>query len=83
MPVLARVPAAKSENPTGTLNQDVLSVLPTVLVAERDPNVPLHGTAVAAKDTASNKADKRTEQSCQPTHPCAGLVGFASPNSLA
>ena len=32
---------AKSENPGGTLNQEILSVLPTVLIPARDPNSPL------------------------------------------
>jgi hypothetical protein len=35
------VPASKSENPAGTQNQEILTVLPTVLVPARDPHSPL------------------------------------------
>jgi hypothetical protein len=35
------VPASKSENPAGTQNQEILTVLPTVLVPARDPDSPL------------------------------------------
>jgi hypothetical protein len=40
-PQLAGVSAAKSENPRGTQNQEILSVLPTESVAARDPSSPL------------------------------------------
>ena len=51
-PQLAGVPAAKSENPTGTLSQDVLDLVPRPAV---DPNSPLEcalarfSAALAAK----------------------------------
>ena len=35
------VPASKSENRSGTQNQEILTVLPTVLVPARDPDSPL------------------------------------------
>jgi hypothetical protein len=35
------VPVSKSENQIGTQNQEILTVLPTVLVPERDPDSPL------------------------------------------
>jgi hypothetical protein len=50
---LAGVPAAKSENPPGTLNRDISILLP---VAARDPDSPLErallrfGAAVAAQE---------------------------------
>ena len=40
-PQLAGVLAAKSENPTGTQNQEILPILPTESAAAHDPSSPL------------------------------------------
>jgi hypothetical protein len=58
MPALAGIPTAKSENPTGTLNQEILPASSAGPVAAHDPNSPLErafarlGAAITAKAVA-------------------------------
>ena len=78
-PQLAGVPASKSENQSGTLDQEVLSL---ERAPARDPNSPLEralarfGAALGAK-TALNKQAGRSEPSDRPVSDRLAPSGFS------